>query len=269
MGVFMNRVIKLIGLFSLIAVGIFASSLTIIEAQSSNPQPIVFDTGKLPLKALLASEPLRLHLAGPLTLSYEASGSETISIYVRSLADNAAPLDTLVEVDDPDGNPLAFNDDMTSDTRDAGVENVSLPGAGTYLIRVDTYDLLDGGGVEVQLVTSAAPEVSDQSSILDVNGKLNGNGPVSFTFNGSAGQIVTITVQAINPPSSDMDLSMTLYAPDGSEAASDDDSGGSNGLGELDPALMHFSLPQTGEYKLEVNSWFDTPGDIAVKVTSN
>jgi pre-peptidase len=265
MSVFMNRVIKPVGLISLIAVGILASGLAMIKAQSS-PQPIVIDTGKLPIKMLLASEPLQLHLSGPVDFAYEAGAPQTISVYVHSLPDNPTPLDTTIEVDDPDGNSLAFNDDLTADSRDAGVENVSLSDAGTYRIRLDTFDLLDGGAVEVQLVTSATAEVGDNSGIVNVNAKLDGKVPAVFTFNGSSGQVVTITAEAINPPSSDMDLTMTLYAPDGSQAGSDDDSGSENGLGEHDPALMHFSLPQTGQYRLEVASWFDTPGDITVKV---
>lgn len=273
-----HRMIKMLSLTALLVIlltvlssGIAtASKLTSVPAQQGNPtpQPITINPGELPTKTLLASEPLRLHLSGPLDLAYTVDGPETISVAVHSLPSNATPLDTTIEITDPQGNQVAFNDDLTADSRDAGVTNVDLKAAGTYTIRLNTFDLLQGGGVEVDLTTSNARDSGNPGGgpILDVTDTLDGNSPGSYSFNGSAGQVVTITAQATNPVSPDLDLSMILYGPDGSEVANDDDTGGSNGLGERDPALMHFSLPQTGEYRVEVNSWFNTPGDIAVKV---
>ncbi len=254
-----------------IIVMVFSSGAAIIQAQQPPPggqPPPILNLGQLPVKTLLASEPLRLQLNGPFDLSYEASVPQTISIYVRSLPENPTPLDTTLEIDDAKGQQIAFNDDFTSDSRDAGVEDVSLPAAGIYTIHLGTFDLLQGGGVEVQLVTSAPPDVNTQGgdTILDVTGKLDGKGPATFTFSGTTGQVVTISAQAVNPPSPDMDLSITLYDPDGTVIGSDDDSGATIDLGDRDPALIHFSLPATGEYKVEVSSWFDTPGDIAVKI---
>jgi Bacterial pre-peptidase C-terminal domain len=270
-----RRVIPISGLFLLLVVVWGGFSPTPVRAQTptgdATPQPIVIPAGQLPTKTLLASEPLRLRLIGPFDLTYTTRGAETISVYVRSLASNPSPLDTTLEIDDPQGNQVAFNDDLTSDSRDAGVENLLLSAAGTYTIHLNTFDLLEGGGVEVQLITSGSANdtTPDSSSILDTTATLDGKSPGVFTFSGTEGQVVTITAEAINPRSPDLDLSLILYGPDGTQVASDDDTGGSNGLGERDPALVQFSLPQTGEYRIEVSSWFDTPGDFVVKVQAD
>lgn len=230
-------------------------------------QPIVINTDQLPPKALLSSEPLRLQLNGPFELTYSTDAPETVSIYIHSLPENSVPLDTTLEVVAPDGSQVGYNDDLTADSRDAGLENIRLSEAGEYIIRVNTFDLLQGGGVEVQLTASGRIETNGNNQLLlDAGGRLTGNGPANFTFSGSAGQVVNITVQAIDPRAPDMDLTLKLFAPDGGQIASDDDSGAANGLGETDPALISFELPDTGDYRLEVSAWFDTPGDIAVRV---
>lgn len=239
----------------------------VVQPPATGPQ-VVNIPGQQPVKTLFPTEPLLLQLIGPFDLVYTATVPETISVYVHSLPSNNEPLDTTLEVLDPSGKQIAFNDDLTGDTRDAGVENLFLPAPGTYKIKLNTFDLLDGGGVSVELISANSPDVRNPNAgaLLDVPGTLDGANPSNFTFDGEAGQVVTIKVQAINPVSPDLDLNMTLYGPDNTELISDDDTGGSNGLGERDPALMHFQLPQTGQYRIEVTSWFDTPGDISVKV---
>ena len=57
----------------------------------------------------------------------------------------------------PKGSRLPITMTLTADSRDAGVENLPLPAAGIYTIHLSTFDLLQGGGVEVQLITSAPP----------------------------------------------------------------------------------------------------------------
>lgn len=238
-----------------------------LAQDNPTPVPTLVDAGTLPTKTLLASEPLELELDGPYDLTYTISAPETISLYVHSLPTNSTAVDTTLEIDDAQGNEIVFNDDLNDTSRDAGVENVTLPKAGTYTIHINSFDLLQGGGVEVQLITADAPTKGNTSSgnLVDETGHLDGTNPSDFTFDGTAGQVVNITAQAIN--SSDADLNLTLYGPDGTQIGSDDDSGASNGLGASDPAMMAFTLPSTGTYKVEVSSWFNTPGDFNVKVT--
>jgi hypothetical protein len=36
------------------------------------------------------------------------------------------------------------------------------------------------------------------------------------------------------------------------------------GLGDRDPAIISFTLPEDGEYRIEVDSLFDTSGDYTI-----
>ncbi|MBZ0284475.1 MAG: PPC domain-containing protein [Anaerolineae bacterium] len=239
---------------------------TIEIALTVMPSGFVASTGA---KVLLLSEPLLIQLMGngPVDLVYTIDAPATISVYARSLAANS--LDTTLEVLDAVGNSLEFNDDLATGVRDAGIENLLLPAAGSYTIRVGTFDPTEAGGVQVELlegsvVREPTPEVDD-TVLLDTTADLDGRSPSIFTFTGTAGDTVTVSAQAIEPPAPDMDLSLIIYGPDGDEVASDDDSGASAGLGETDP-LAEFTLSDDGEYRVEVRSYFIVSGQIVVRV---
>jgi hypothetical protein len=104
-------------------------------------------------KALLATEPLKVQLTGKdaIELVYYADSAETISVYARSLPANTEPVDTLLEIYDEAGKRLALNDDLKADSPDAGIENLKLPAAGTYTIKLESFNQEQIGGVEVEL----------------------------------------------------------------------------------------------------------------------
>jgi hypothetical protein len=70
----------------------------------------------------------------------------------------------------------------------------------------------------------------------------------SYWFNAVAGQVVTLT--ATKTTGSQLDGHLTLYAPDGSRLATDNDGGGSQ-----NPLINRLTLTVTGQYRVVVTSF--------------
>jgi hypothetical protein len=247
-------------------------TLTVVGEGSPEARPVVeVDTS---LKLLFSTEPLKVYLDGrtPVDLRYVAVGRQTISIYSNGLDNNAEVLDSVLTILDEDGDVLAENDDLTNDTRDAGIENFSLPGAGIYTIRVKTFDGLQSGGVEVRLVAGEGGtdpvETGDCASATinlgdTLTASVSANDGTEFFFCGEAGQIVTITAIATDPPSLTQDLFMSLYDERGNEVASDDDSASIN---QLDPSIQSIELPADGLYRIEITSIDNLAGEFTISL---
>ncbi len=225
-------------------------------------------------KVLLVTEPLKVYLSGqePIDLAYQVTGQEIISIYVTSLDINPIPVDTTLEILDSDGDQVAYNDDLVSGNVDPGLENLEL-GTGVYTIRLNTYDTSEVGGVQVELflgeVEAIGDGVGDGFALSygdSTDGTITDTSLDSYTFEGSGGDTITIQAEATNPASPDQDLQLTLYRAEGEFLTSDDDSGESMGLGDRDPAIISFTLPADGEYRIEVDSLFDTSGDYTISL---
>jgi hypothetical protein len=232
-------------------------------------------SGDLAGKVLFTSEPLKVYLTGQqaIDLVYEAASREIVSVYARSLDINPIPTDTTLEILNSDGDQVAFNDDLNDTSIDPGIENVSLD-PGVYTIRLDTYDSSQVGGVQVEMVLGEVEPTGDggTSSGTSLEFGDTANGTITdtsidvYSFVGEAGQDVTITAEASNPASPDQDLELRLYGPDGEQITSDDDSGSEKGLGDRDPAIISFTLPDDGEYSVEVDAIFDISGDYTISL---
>lgn len=226
-----------------------------------------------PPKALLPNRPVRVWLPGnPLTFVYTAASGQTISLYATSLPGSEA-VDTTLEIFDPGGDSLAFSDDLVAGKGDAGIENLALPAAGDYTIRLDTSIRGQTGGVGLRLSVgaTAAVEIPAESAIIlgtARSGTLANARPTAFLFTADAGEVITITAQATRPPSPEVDLVLTVYGPNDRPLPNgyDDDSGAAIGLGERDPALRGLRLPEAGVYRIEVSSWFGYPAEFRISV---
>lgn len=231
-------------------------------------------------KALLVDYPLKIYLTGTgsVDLVYSAPEAQTISLYAKNLTPDI-DVDTMLEVFAPDGTSLAFNDDLTAGSGDPGIEDLSLPEAGVYVVRLDTFTGGARGGVEVSVITSKSDEGglrnlgdlmnnqnSEGSASLDVTDTLDSSGRTAYEFDGAAGQVINVQAEAISP--ADLDLQLVIFGPDGSqvEGGYDDDSGANAGLGDSDPAIMGLRLPLTGVYRVEVRSWFSARGDFRLVI---
>lgn len=242
--------------FSGVAGGVVELS---VSAQGQTP------IGPVTGKQLLVGEPLKIRLLGdgPVDLVYVVEEPQIINLYANSLPE-IGDLDTTLEVLSPSGGSVAFNDDLNGG--DAGIENLALFDSGVYVVRLNTFTAGERGGVELVLeVSDESPTPAGELETFDTVVTLDGQNPAEFTFNGSAGQRVTISAEALN--SDELDVYLNLFGPDGEQVVTDDDSGAFLGLGSTDAAIISFSLPSSGEYRLQVYSWFDTPGDVNVILT--
>jgi len=230
-------------------------------------------------KVMFVAEPIKIYLTGQdaVDLVYEVLSSETISLYAQSLDSNPLPVDSTLEILDSDGEQIAFNDDLNSESTNPGIENLALE-AGIYTIRLDSYDDTQVGGVSVELLTGGVEVTRDggegttgESESIALGDTLSGtitdSSTSEYSFTGEAGQVVTITAVAIDPDSSEQDLYLTLYNSEGDEIASDDDSGESIGLGQFDPAIIGFELSSDDDYRIVVDSIFDISGEYEITLS--
>jgi hypothetical protein len=223
---------------------------------------------------------------GTFAYSFTALEGEMITLAVRDATDTLDPRLLLV---DSQFNLLAENDDHESDDPtldqfDSKIEDFVAPAAGTYNLLVSDFAgaegafqlvIIRGGGrvsdfegfTPVSLVRSPS---GDPSAIVlgsDMSLNLDGEAPGTRTFYGAAGQEITITARAINPASPDVDVYLSVFGPSGSQIAFNDDHGtGESALGQRDAQIRTLTLPTDGAYRIEVDSWFDLGGEVAIQV---
>ena len=227
-----------------------------------------------------------LSASGPTDLTYVGAAGETISVTARSLEESGT-IDTTLELLSPTGTRLNFNDDHGTDRAnlapfDSALEDVTLPSAGNYIIRVTTFSGAGAGNVEVTVESDTAPAqlptavppvgtpVGPDVTVTPVDVRLTGEtdsvtGEVpagsSFTynFNGRPNQVTTIT--AIAGTTGDLDPKVTLLGPDGQLLAENDDHTDSDpNLGSLDSRISDFILPTDGMYSVIVSGFANTSG---------
>ncbi len=85
-----------------------------------------------------------------------------------------------------------------------------------------------------------------------VNDEFAGGDVHNWTFDGSAGEYVTVI---LNPLGEDMDVTLQLLAPDGTSLLEMDDAW----AGEAE-ILLDYELPDDGEYTIIVRELFEEPG---------
>jgi len=203
---------------------------------------------------------------------------------VRDATDTLDPRLLLV---DSQLNLLAENDDHASDDPaldrfDSKIEDFVAPSAGTYNLLVSDFAgaegafqlvIIRGGGRVSDFegftpISLALSPADDPTAILLGNEmalNLDGETPGTRTFYGAAGQEITITARAVNPP--DVDVHLSVFGPNGSQIAFNDDHGtADSALGQRDAQIRTLTLPTDGAYRIEVDSWFDLSGEVAIQV---
>jgi hypothetical protein len=219
---------------------------------------------------------------GAFAYSFTASAGERLTIAVR---DVSGALDPHLLLMDSHFSGLAENDDHASDDSmldplDSKIEDFIAPEEGTYHLVVSD---INGAGGAFQLVilrgggpvsdypdieALALPVVTDPNAIQlgdTLTFLLDGATPGTRTFYAAAGQQVTITATATHP--ADMDIYVTVYDANGAPIAFNDDHGsGDSTLGQRDAQIRTLTLPTAGAYRIEVDSWFDLSGEVAVQV---
>jgi hypothetical protein len=231
--------------------GEFTLSTTSAAIQPTvEPTPVISAPGTISMGETIAST----LTDGPNAHTFEGQAGQVVTIELDSV-----DFDAYLQLKDADESELASDDDGAGNLN-ALIENFTLPTDGTYTIVVSSFDntatgdyslsLTDEGGETPPITPTAVPSGSDIAIGDTVSGNLSGNDlTASYTFEGEAGQIVTITATA-----EDFDAYLRLLDPDGDELTTDDDSAGS-----LNARISFYQLPSNGTYTIVVES-FDSAG---------
>jgi hypothetical protein len=192
--------------------------------------------------------------AGDATNAYTFTVSDAATVTIDVASDD---FDPFVALQSADGSELASDDDSAGNLN-ARIETFALPGAGSYTVVVSSSGGTGLGGSFTLLVSTGAivieptatPEVVAEpgSSIAFgevITGELTSDGGAIFTFEGRAGDAVTITAE-----SEDFDAFLTLSDASGSPLTTDDDS-----AGNLNARIENFVLPADGTYSISVSSF--------------
>jgi outer membrane protein assembly factor BamB len=198
------------------------------------------------------------------TWTYSGTAGERITL--TALDNSGAALNLALRLLDPAGTEIAFNDDHSSPelfiSTDAQIDNQPLPVDGDYVVMVE--QVAGEGSYSLGLTATIDLELS-AAHPTNATGELSFAFPVEvYTFNGNAGQVITITLL---PTSGDLDPLLRLMAPDGSELVTNDDAEDPD-LG-LAAQIVDFVLPVDGMYRLDAVR-FDGSGsyDLALERAS-
>ncbi len=169
-------------------------------------------------------------------------------------------LDLVLEVVSPEGEVL-IRDDNTLDGRNPNVRSFRASRTGLYALRVrPTQSDMIGAYVLQWNYITAAPSPTPALATVDIinaDDITQPDPPVTYPFQGRAGQEVLISVDAV--PGSQLDPIAALIGPDGAIVAENDDSGGT-----LNPRI-NITLPVDGTYTVRVNGYLST-GEFELRV---
>lgn len=169
---------------------------------------------------------------------------QTVSITL-----NSDEFDAYLIVQDADGMSLATDDDSGGNLNSALL--FSAPIAGTYTVVVGAYGGSATGAYTLTTAEAAVVEITYDSSTKVM---FDGTGGVQyFTFMGKQGDAVNLYTD-----NGELDLRLTLYGPDGTEVAYDDDSG--EGMA---PLLRRVLLPASGAYQVELAPYSESEAGVA------
>ena len=193
-------------------------------------------------------------IQGPNAHTFAGKAGQVVTIELDSTA-----FDAYVQLKDSNEIELASDDDSAGNLN-ARIENFRLPADDTYSIVVSSFDntatgdytltLSEGGGTVTPVPPTNVPAGSEIAIGDTVNGTLSGGSlTASYTFQGEAGQIVTITAT-----SEDFDSYLRLLDSSATELITDDDS-----AGNLDSRIAFYALPSSDTYTIVVES-FDSAG---------
>lgn len=171
---------------------------------------------------------------------FEGQAGEIITVLLNAANGDWDPT---LELYNPDGTLLAFDDDGGSD-RNAAIHNQPLPAEGEYRILVRSYGNRSGGPFTLNLETGILPPTTGGGSIMigePVTAAFTEPGQEDvWTFEGKAGDVVSIAME-----SDLVDATLYLQGPNGEELIYDDDSGdNANAL------IYGYTLPEDGLYTL-------------------
>ena len=230
--------------------------------------------------ALLPDEAriVRITPEEPALLTYEGRAGEFIDLTARSLpaedaAEDAPPFDSVISVLGPNLRKIAYNDDShileadgsISIQRDAQIRQLRLPRDGSYTIRVDSFNGVSSGQVEILLSESTRFDetIADSDGQTRIDLTLPERAVYAYSFDLAASE--SLTISAIDPGTG-IDPVLLLRNADGEIMAFNDDHGSMVlDLNVLD-ARLSFTAEETGRYTLEAWDFLGSPGSLRILI---
>jgi hypothetical protein len=201
--------------------------------------------------------------AGPIEIAYEMDGGEQITIMARSLADD--PIDVVLELS-LDNQRMAFNDDHGTDIAnlaplDAAIVDFVPPDAGTYTLRIHSFNGAQTGDVEVTVQSSPLiPPCAEPQHIAN----LVANGTFACWLELEAGTALTISATDV---SGTLDPVLTLLDAEATVLARNDDHGTADlTLNVLDAKIAAYIIPVVVRYVIHVGVFVSGNGVFEIMI---
>ena len=201
--------------------------------------------------------------AGPVEIAYEMDSGQRITVTARSLADD--PIDVTLEIL-LDNHRMAFNDDHATDIADlapldAAIVDFVPPHAGTYTLRIHSFNGAQRGDVEITMQSSPITLPCDMPQH---NANLQTNGTFACWLELEAGTALTISARDV---SGTLDPVLTLLDADSAVLARNDDHHTADlGLNVLDSKIDAYILPADGRYMVQVRDFGSSSGVVEIMI---
>jgi hypothetical protein len=201
--------------------------------------------------------------AGPVDVSYVAADGERLTITARSLAD--APIDVTLELL-LDEQRLAYNDDHgpaldNLAPLDSAIVDFVLPAAGTYTLRLHSFNGAQSGDIEILVQSSPLVPPCDipLHSVM-----LTANRTVACWLELEADTTLTLSARDV---SGTLDPVLRLLDADGNMLAYNDDHGSADlTLNTLDSKIADYVVPADGMYMIEVRDFGSAAGAVEIMI---
>ncbi|WP_431264072.1 pre-peptidase C-terminal domain-containing protein [Roseateles chitinivorans] len=199
-----------------------------------------------------------LTLAGPIAtdkaVSYKFTGAagQTLGLGLSGMSGDGL---VYVDVQSPSGSLLTSS--ACYPYYGSCGQNLTLPAAGSYLIRLRPLASPLAAGALTLSRDAALPLTAGTPRTMTLRAGQNG----SAGFQGTAGQPVTIRFKDVATVPADRSVNVALLKPDGTQIASSDGRAGSDGN-----QLYVASLPASGTYTLFVDPEYGSPTTLSLAV---
>lgn len=240
-------------LIRLTGIGLFILSLNIVTAQ----------------EIIEPNTPVTVTLGdNPAWLTYSGQADEQITITTLTTASDTVP-DTTLEILYPDGQRLDYNDDtILPDGNlkgDARIDNLLLPIDGDYQIRIDSFNGVTAGNVDVLLTQSdTTPDTLTSDEHTIVHGDIKFGFPLTTTIDLKANATVSIIARDI---SGTLDPVLRVYAEDDLLAFNDDHNTDNPTLDVLDAHISALTLTDDTRLSIVVTDFLGRTGTVELIVT--
>lgn len=213
---------------------------------------------------LQLDEPITVTIGeDPAWLTYAGTAGEVITITTLTAITDTAP-DTTLEILYPDGERLDYNDDtILPDGNlkgDALLQGVALPIDGDYRIRVDSFNGVSEGDVEVLLThPDTALDVLSTEDLTIVRGAIAELDTLTYAIDVSADTRLTVTARDV---SGTLDPILRIYADETLLSFNDDHTSGDLSLDVLDAQVSDLAVDADVSLDIVVSDYLGRSGTI-------